>query len=189
MTFPPCWRRAGGRRTPRGHRRHHLAKQSDLHRVAHRFPEMLGAAGRIHPNNAAEAAADDWERVVALVGTARVVAIGETGLDRHWDSTPFALQEDLFALHLRLARQHNLPIIIHCREAEADVLRMLRDDCDRQGPLRGVMHLRRHVGDGGKLPGAGAAHFLRRHGDVQETRGAACGGSADTAGAVAGGDG
>ena len=108
--------------------------------LAQRFPEMLVAAVGIHPNNAAEAADDDWERVVALVATAGVVAVGETGLDRHWDSTPFALQEDYFARHLQLARQHKLPIIIHCREAEADVLRMLRADCDRHGSLRGVMH-------------------------------------------------
>jgi len=49
-------------------------------------------------------------------------------------------QEDYFARHLELARRHNLPVVIHCRDAEADVVRMLRADFDRHGPVRGVMH-------------------------------------------------
>src|SRR5439155_26667940 len=53
---------------------------------------------------------------------------------------PFPLQEEYFARHLDLARRHNLPVVIHCREAEADVVRMLRADFDRHGPVRGVMH-------------------------------------------------
>jgi len=69
-----------------------------------------------------------------------VVALGETGLDRHWDYTPFPQQEDFFARHLDLARKHHLPVVIHCREAEADVVRMLRADYERHGPVRGVMH-------------------------------------------------
>jgi TatD DNase family protein len=69
-----------------------------------------------------------------------VVGVGETGLDRHWDFTPFPLQEDYFARHLALSRQRNLVVVIHCREAEADVLRMLREEFDRHGPIKGVMH-------------------------------------------------
>ena len=75
-----------------------------------------------------------------LVTAAKVVALGETGLDRYWDYTPFALQEDYFARHLDLARKHNLPVVIHCREAEADLVHMLRADYDRHGLVRGVMH-------------------------------------------------
>jgi TatD DNase family protein len=108
--------------------------------LVRRFPDMLVAAVGIHPNNAAEAAAGDWDRVVELVDRDGVVALGETGLDRHWDVTPFALQEDYFARHLEMARRKQLPVVIHCREAEADVLRLLRADYDRHGPVRGVMH-------------------------------------------------
>src|SRR5262249_53908745 len=53
---------------------------------------------------------------------------------------PFPVQEEFFARHLRLARQHQRPVVIHCREAEAGVLRLLRDDFERHGPVRGVMH-------------------------------------------------
>ena len=102
--------------------------------------DVLDATVGIHPNQAAEAVPGAWDQVVALVGRERVVAIGETGLDRHWDFTPFPVQEDYFVRHLELAREHNLPVVIHCREAEADVLRLVRADFDRHGPLPGVMH-------------------------------------------------
>jgi TatD DNase family protein len=69
-----------------------------------------------------------------------VVGIGETGLDRYWERTPFAQQEDYFARHLELSRQHDKAVVIHCRKAEADVVRMLRADFGRHGPACGVMH-------------------------------------------------
>jgi TatD DNase family protein len=94
----------------------------------------------IQPNHVAEAEATAWDEVARLATRAKVVALGETGLDRHWDYTPFPQQEDYFGRHLQLARQHGLPVVIHCREAEADVVRMLRVDFDRHGPVRGVMH-------------------------------------------------
>lgn len=101
--------------------------------------EGLFAAVGIQPNYGAEAAEDDWDRIVALVGQPKVVAIGETGLDRYWDFTPFEVQQDYFDRHLRLAQQHDLPVILHCREAAIDMLPMLREAVTR-GPVRGVMH-------------------------------------------------
>src|SRR5262249_46470964 len=92
------------------------------------------------PNNLAQLPATDWDLVVQLVEKPGVVAVGETGLDRHWHDTPFAQQEEYFARHLELARKHKLPVVIHCREAEADGGRVLRGDLERQGPVRGVMH-------------------------------------------------
>lgn len=94
----------------------------------------------IHPNHAAQAATSDWNAVATLAERPEVVGVGETGLDRHWDTTPFALQVDYFVRHLLLSRRLRKPIIIHCREAEADMLRVLRADFDRQGPILGVMH-------------------------------------------------
>jgi TatD DNase family protein len=101
---------------------------------------MLAAAIGLQPNNIAQEPPDAWDVVMRLVLAEEVVAIGETGLDRHWNYTPFAQQEDYFARHLELARRHNLPVVIHCREAEADVVRMLRADYERHGPVKAVMH-------------------------------------------------
>jgi TatD DNase family protein len=107
--------------------------------LAERYAPLAATVG-IQPNHVAEAGPRDWDQVVELVGRDKVVAVGETGLDRHWDYTPFAQQEDYFARHLELARHHNRAVVIHCREAEADVVRMLRAEFDRHGPVRGVMH-------------------------------------------------
>ncbi|HZZ79265.1 MAG TPA: TatD family hydrolase, partial [Gemmataceae bacterium] len=101
---------------------------------------LLRATVGIQPNHVAEATPTAWDEVVALVQRPEVVALGETGLDRYWDRTPFAQQEDYFARHLELARKIDHAVVIHCREAEADVVRMLRQDFDRHGPVRAVMH-------------------------------------------------
>ena len=107
-------------------------------RIAASHPTVYAAVG-IQPNCCAEAAPDDWNRIVQLVDQPKVVALGETGLDRYWDFTPFDMQQDYFDRHLRLAAEHDLPIIIHCREAEEDLMPMLREAAKR-GPLRGVLH-------------------------------------------------
>jgi TatD DNase family protein len=107
-------------------------------RLAEQFAEIRAAVG-IQPNSCAEALPGDWERIVAMADQPRVVALGETGLDRFWDFTPLALQQEYFAWHLQLAQERDLPVIIHCRDADADVLAMLRQAAVR-GPLRGVLH-------------------------------------------------
>jgi TatD DNase family protein len=107
--------------------------------LARRFPPLAATVG-IQPNHVAEAAPDVWDDILRLADRPEVVAVGETGLDRYWDHTPFPQQQDFFARHLALARQRHLPMVIHCRQAEADVLAMLRDNFEVHGPVRGVMH-------------------------------------------------
>jgi TatD DNase family protein len=106
--------------------------------LAMRHAGVFAAVG-IQPNYTAQAEPGDWERVVSLVGRPNVVAIGETGLDRHWSYSPFEVQQDYFDRHLRLAQDRGLPFVVHTRESDADVLAMLRE-AHRSGPLAGVMH-------------------------------------------------
>lgn len=108
--------------------------------LAGRFPDRLAAAVGIQPNHVAEAAPADWAEVQRLAADPRVVAVGETGLDRYWDKAPMPLQFDYFDRHLELARRVGKPVVIHCRQAEADVVRALHSAFDRFGPVRGVMH-------------------------------------------------
>jgi TatD DNase family protein len=109
-------------------------------RIAKEHPLVFAAVG-IQPNSAAEAKPGDWDEIVRLAESEpRVIAIGETGLDRYWDCTPFAMQEDYFARHMELARRLNKPFAIHCRDAEADTVRMLRAEFDRHGPIKALMH-------------------------------------------------
>jgi TatD DNase family protein len=107
--------------------------------LAERHSELFATVG-IHPNNIMEASPTAWDEMLALVESKRAVGVGETGLDRHWDRTPFDVQEEYFVRHLELARRQNRPVVIHCREAEADMMRVLREEFDRNGPIRGVMH-------------------------------------------------
>ena len=107
-------------------------------RLAEQHGYVYAAVG-IQPNCANQATPADWERVVELARHPRVVATGETGLDRYWDYTPFDVQQDFFDRHLRLSQDRGLPVIIHCRQADADLLPMLRAAVSR-GPLRGVLH-------------------------------------------------
>ena len=114
----------------------------------------------IQPNHVAEAAAGDWDEVVRLADDPRVVALGETGLDRYWDYTPFPQQEDYFARHLELragtgqGRGHPLP-----RGGGghgADAARALR--AARPGPRRDAL-VHRRPGDGAGVPGAWGCTF------------------------------
>jgi TatD DNase family protein len=114
--------------------------------IAKRLSGIVAAVG-IQPNHVGEMRPADWDEVVHLAEVETVVtAIGETGLDRYWDRAPFDLQQELFARHLELGRRLDKVVIIHCREAEADVVTMLRDQYDRHGPIRAVLHS--YTGDG-----------------------------------------
>ena len=106
--------------------------------VANRF-DCVSAVVGIQPNYAQEAAPGDWERIIELSAHPKVVGIGETGLDKYWDFAPLDIQQDYFRRHLAFSRQCRKPFIVHCREAEAEVLEMLRADYIN-GPLHGLMH-------------------------------------------------
>jgi TatD DNase family protein len=106
--------------------------------IAAQFPTVFAAVG-IQPNYVSQALAEDWETIEQLARQPRVVAIGETGLDRYWDYAPFDVQVDYFQRHLGLARETGLPFVVHCREAETEVVEQLQLAAD-VAPLRGVMH-------------------------------------------------
>jgi len=106
--------------------------------LAEQYASVHAAVG-IQPNYCAEAVDGDWDQVVTLAGNPQVVALGETGLDRYWDHTPFEMQQDYFDRHLRLSKSSGLPFVVHMRDCGEDVYAMLVDARAR-GPLHGVMH-------------------------------------------------
>jgi TatD DNase family protein len=104
--------------------------------IARDNPGVFAAVG-VHPNHAAEAGPDDWARIEDLASLPRVVAVGETGLDRYRDHTPFPQQQEWFDRHLDLAERRGLPVVIHCRQSERDII----DQLARLGrPVWGVLH-------------------------------------------------
>ncbi len=87
--------------------------------------EGLWAAVGMHPHDAAEFGATELKHLRELAQMSRVVAIGETGLDFYRDLSPREAQEKAFHQHLELATELNLPLIVHCREAQETVLNVL----------------------------------------------------------------
>lgn len=105
--------------------------------------DIVFAAVGIHPNYTHEARPGDWDEIRQLALTRnpaqKIVALGETGLDRFRDDAPFDLQQDYFDRHIRLSQETELPFIVHARDSLDDILAMLRE-ARRRAPLRGVMH-------------------------------------------------
>jgi TatD DNase family protein len=107
--------------------------------TAEKYTEVYAAVG-VHPHDARLFDARAEERLLKLVGESkRVIAWGEIGLDYHYDHSPRAVQREVFARQLRLARAARLPVIIHSREADDETVAILRDEWHGSG-LGGVMH-------------------------------------------------
>ncbi|HAP08930.1 MAG TPA: hydrolase TatD [Planctomycetaceae bacterium] len=106
--------------------------------LANRHPGISAVVG-VHPNHTHEIRPGDWEKIEELAFHPRVVGIGETGLDNYWKDVPLDLQHDSFCRHIQLSRRCGKPFVVHCREAEAEVLAVLREAAEA-GPLQGVMH-------------------------------------------------
>jgi len=93
---------------------------------AHEFPEVFAAVG-IHPNDGSSWSEKSLSELKSLAGEAKVVAIGEIGLDYYRQHTPHDLQITIFRQQLDLAAQLNLPVVIHNRDAAADILNILQE--------------------------------------------------------------
>jgi len=103
--------------------------------LADRFPTVYATVG-VHPHAASTFEADTPARLEALARSPRVVAIGETGLDYHYDNSPRDTQRAVFRRQLELAQQLDLPVVVHAREADEDVLAIIQE----VGWPRGVLH-------------------------------------------------
>ena len=104
-------------------------------RLADRF-ECIYATIGVHPHDASKATAETWTRMGALAAHPKVVAVGEIGLDYHYDFSPRETQRAAFERQLELAAEWGKPVVIHTREAWDDTLEILR--AHWQGG--GIMH-------------------------------------------------
>ena len=107
--------------------------------VAEKYEDVYAAVG-VHPHDAKmfdERAAMRLQGIVK--GSAHVVAWGEIGLDYHYDTAPRDVQQEAFKEQLRLARDADLPVIIHSREADEDTMQILESEMSG-APRGGVMH-------------------------------------------------
>ncbi len=115
-----------------------LSKADAALALAERYPQVYATVG-VHPHHVAEEGAVTVEDLVARADHPRVVGVGESGLDFFYDFSPRAAQEESFRLHIEAARRLGLPLIIHSRDADADMLRILRDEM-AAGRFSALMH-------------------------------------------------
>lgn len=106
--------------------------------LAEQHSQIRAAVG-IHPNVCCQAESGDWAIIEELCQHPRVAALGETGLDKHWDDCPWEVQLDYFGRHIELSRKTQLPVVIHTRDCAQETLDFLTEQ-RQQGPLLGVMH-------------------------------------------------
>ena len=102
--------------------------------LSEKYPFIYASVG-IHPHEADEAPADYLHQLELLSQHEKVVAIGEIGLDYHYDFSPREIQKRVFKEQLQLANKLKLPVIIHNREAHEDTLTALREV-----PSKGIIH-------------------------------------------------
>ena len=112
-----------------------IASAKKARDIAHEHDFVWFAAG-VHPHEAGEAAEDYPEEIRALAADPKCVAVGEIGLDYHYDFSPRDVQRRVYARQLALARELDKPVIIHEREAVADNLDILK----AHPGARGVVH-------------------------------------------------
>ncbi|WP_078378400.1 TatD family hydrolase [Sutcliffiella halmapala] len=100
--------------------------------------EFIYAAVGWHPVDAIDMTEEDLAWIEELASHKKVVAIGEMGLDYHWDKSPKEIQKEVFRKQIQLAKRVRLPIIIHNRDATADVVEILREEEAKE--VGGIMH-------------------------------------------------
>ena len=104
--------------------------------LVQKYPFMYAAVG-IHPDEVGSLNEERFQQMKELCGREKVVAVGEIGLDYYWDNESHDVQKEWFVRQLDLARELNLPVLIHSREAAADTMEIMKEH--GQG-LRGVIH-------------------------------------------------
>ncbi|MBM4765325.1 TatD family hydrolase [Bacillus sp. B15-48] len=100
--------------------------------------EFIYASVGWHPVDAIDMTEEDLAWLRELSAHPKVVALGEMGLDYYWDKSPKDIQKDVFRKQIRLAKEVKLPIIIHNREATADIVEILKEE--RASEVGGIMH-------------------------------------------------
>jgi len=106
--------------------------------VAERFDDVYCSVGT-HPHNAAEELDVTTAELVDFSHHDKVVAIGEAGLDYHYDKSPRDVQEQGFRTHIAAARETGLPLVIHARSADDDMMAILREET-RAGAFPAILH-------------------------------------------------
>lgn len=151
-----------------------LSKFAEVRAIAESAPELYCTVG-VHPHEAEKEGVGDPSGLLAAAAHAKVVGIGETGLDYFYKHSEPAAQARNFRAHIAAARESGLPLIVHARDADTDTMRILAEE-HAVGPFPGVIHcftasraLAEHcVGLGLYISFSGILTFKNAR-DIQET--------------------
>jgi len=111
---------------------------NDMHNLKDKYPNSIYLMTGLHPTDVKENYKDELNFVVNTLKTNNYVAIGEIGIDLYWEKSFLKQQQEAFQFQIRLAIEHDLPIVIHCREAFNEIFEILdKENCNE---LRGVFH-------------------------------------------------
>ena len=113
-----------------------IASWDKIEQLTDRYPFIYGAIG-VHPDEVGELDEEKMQRMEKLLSGEKMVAVGEIGLDYYWEKEKRDLQKKWFIRQLELARQLDLPVIIHSREAAADTMEIMKQHAKG---LDGVIH-------------------------------------------------
>ena len=114
-----------------------LASSKKSIALASKFDNIYASVG-IHPHDSSKVTEQDWQVLESLVKEPKVIAIGETGLDYYRNRSPHEDQQKVFRKQLALAKERNLPVIVHSRDSSADCLNILNEY--KNGTFKGVIH-------------------------------------------------
>lgn len=106
-------------------------------KLAEQYENIFAVVGW-HPVDAIDFTEEDLKEVEELASHKKVVAIGEMGLDYYWDKSPKEVQVEVFRKQIRLAKRHELPIVIHNRDATEDLMKILEEEGASE--VGGIMH-------------------------------------------------
>ena len=98
---------------------------NDMHNLKDKYPNSIYLMSGLHPTDVKENYKDELDFVVNTLKTNNYVAIGEIGIDLYWDKSFLKQQQDAFRFQIRLAIKHDLPIVIHCRQAFNEIFEIL----------------------------------------------------------------
>ena len=115
-----------------------VKKHAQVLAIAEKFPDVFCSVGT-HPHNAQEETDIDAAKLIALSQHPKIVAIGEVGLDYHYDKSPRDLQAKSFREHIAAARATKLPLVIHSRDCDEDMAKILTDEMGK-GAFPAVLH-------------------------------------------------
>lgn len=105
--------------------------------LVEKYPFIYGAVG-LHPDHVGEMTEERFEKIRTYCSLPKIVAVGEIGLDYHWDVEPRDFQKEMFKRQLCLAIEEGLPVVIHSRDAAQDTFDMMKKE--HAGTTGGIIH-------------------------------------------------